>query len=124
MPAIETLHTPDEDEAFWRDQVLTTCTVLGAFRDEELVGVIAFGSGRIEHLYVAPTHQRSGIGGVLLTQAMEAQDELFLWTFQANETARTFYERFGFRVEKETDGAGNEEREPDVLYRWTRDTGP
>jgi hypothetical protein len=31
-----------------------------------------------------------------------------------------FYERHGFRAERETDGARNEEWQPDVLYRWTR----
>ena len=44
-------------------------------------------------------------------------------TFQeallAREDAR-FYEHHGFRIERETDGAGNEERQPDALYFWER----
>jgi GNAT superfamily N-acetyltransferase len=43
---------------------------------------------------------------------------LELWTFQVNESARRFYERHGFTEVEHTDGAGNEEREPDVRYAW------
>lgn len=45
-------------------------------------------------------------------------DGLQLWTFQVNGPARRFYERHGFAAVEETDGAGNEEREPDVRYVW------
>jgi len=34
-------------------------------------------------------------------------------------TAR-FYEARGFALVRETDGSGNEEKEPDALYLWTR----
>ncbi len=37
---------------------------------------------------------------------------------QRNNRARAFYERHGFRVARMTDGADNEEREPDILYVW------
>ena len=39
-----------------------------------------------------------------------------LWTFQRNTGARRFYERNGFIAVELTDGASNEEREPDVRY--------
>ena len=45
---------------------------------------------------------------------------LHLWTFQRNAQARRFYEARSFALVKETDGAGNEEKEPDALYLWTR----
>jgi hypothetical protein len=38
--------------------------------------------------------------------------------FQRNMPARAFYEARGLRVVEATDGAANEEREPDVRYRW------
>ena len=44
---------------------------------------------------------------------------LQLWMFQVNEPARRFYERHGFVAEQFTDGAGNEERAPDVRYHWS-----
>ena len=45
---------------------------------------------------------------------------LHLWTFQRNAQARRFYEARGFALVKETDGAANEEKEPDALYLWKR----
>lgn len=39
-----------------------------------------------------------------------------LYTFQAHRSARRFYERHGFVAIELTDGSGNEERIPDVLY--------
>ncbi len=47
-------------------------------------------------------------------------DEIRLWTFQRNMPARRFCERHGFMAERQTDGARNEEREPDMLYYWER----
>jgi hypothetical protein len=38
--------------------------------------------------------------------------------FQRNIRARRFYESRGFHLVEETDGAANEEREPDARYRW------
>ena len=55
---------------------------------------------------------------MLLEVAKGRGSSLSLWTFQRNEPARRFYEQRGFVAVKETDGSGNEEREPDVLYRW------
>jgi len=43
---------------------------------------------------------------------------LELWCFQANERARRFYEARGFSPIRFTEGADNEERMPDVRYRW------
>jgi hypothetical protein len=43
-----------------------------------------------------------------------------LWTFQRNAQARRFYEARGFACIEETDGAGNEEKEADARYLWTR----
>jgi putative acetyltransferase len=39
--------------------------------------------------------------------------------FQANERARRFYEKRGCVPVEFTDGSGNEEKTPDVRYRWT-----
>jgi hypothetical protein len=48
------------------------------------------------------------------------RNSLELWCFQANSRARRFYEARGFHAILFTDGAGNEERTPDVRYRWER----
>lgn len=48
-----------------------------------------------------------------------SRGELSLYTFQRNSAARAFYEGHGFVAEAYDDGSRNEEKEPDVLYRWT-----
>jgi GNAT superfamily N-acetyltransferase len=120
LPWLAGLHTPEEDAWFYRERVFAACEVWGAFGAEALVGVVAFRPGWIDQLYVLRAAQRGGIGTALLRAAQEAQDRLSLWTFQRNTPARRFYEARGFRPIRETDGAGNEEKEPDVLYLWTR----
>lgn len=121
LPWLAGLHTPDEDLAFFRDRVFTTCELWGARDGGLLVGMIAFRAGWIDHLYVLPTAQRRGIGGALLALAKSGSPGLMLWTFQRNLPARRFYEWHGFRPIRETDGNDNEEREPDVLYGWQVD---
>jgi putative acetyltransferase len=118
LPSLAGIHTPAEDRAFFREQVFPTCQVWGAFEDSVLIGVVAFRPGWLDHLYILPVSQGRGIGSALLNVAMAAEPELQLWTFQQNEGARAFYERRGFTLVRMTDGAENEEREPDVLYRW------
>ncbi len=120
LPALAGLHTPEEYRAFYRTQVFTTCQVWGAEKQSKLVGIIAFREGWIDQLYVLPDAQGRGIGGELLEIAQEAFPVLSLWTFQRNARARRFYELNGFAASRETDGSGNEEKEPDVLYRWER----
>ena len=120
LPWLVGLHTPAEDRAFYRDQVFRACEVWGAERQGKLVGIIAFRRDWVDQLYVLPDAQRSGVGGTLLEIAQQAFPRLDLWTFQRNLPARRFYEANGFVAVRETDGSGNEEKEPDVLYRWER----
>ena len=66
-----------------------------------------------------PDRRGRGIGDRLVEFAKERQPTgLQLWTFQVNLAAQRFYERNGFVAVERTDGAGNEEREPDVRYVW------
>jgi putative acetyltransferase len=117
LPWLAGLHTPDEDRAYFRNKVFRECEVWGAV-DTDIVGIIAFRPEWVDQLYVLPAHQGRGIGSALLGVAKSASASLSLWTFQQNRQARRFYEAHGFTAVRETDGNGNEEREPDVLYRW------
>jgi putative acetyltransferase len=85
-----------------------------------LAGIIAFREDWVDQLYVLPAAQNRGVGSKLLSVAQTAFPQLSLWTFQRNTGARRFYEARGFLVVELTDGAGNDEKEPDVLYRWSR----
>lgn len=119
LPTLTGLHTPEEDRWFFRERMFTTCELWGSFDDQQLVGIIAFREGWIDQLYVLPSAQRRGIGTALLQIAKERFPSLSLWTFQRNTNARRFYEGHGFVRVEETDGSGNEEKEPDVLYAWS-----
>ena len=120
LPWLAGLHTPAEDRAFYRNQVFKSCDVWGAERQSKLVGIIAFRQDWIDQLYVLPDAQGHGVGSDLLQVAQDAFPSLTLWTFQRNLRARRFYEANGFVAVRETNGAANEEKEPDVLYRWAR----
>jgi len=71
----------------------------------------------LAHIFAHPPGR--GVGSALLQQAKERRPGGFRpWVFQRNEGARRFYERHGLRLAALTDGAGNEEREPDARYEW------
>ena len=56
---------------------------------------------------------------VLMAVAKQQRaDGLQLWTFEANQRARRFYERHGFVATGSTEG-DNEEGAPDVRYEWS-----
>jgi hypothetical protein len=59
----------------------------------------------------------------LLDVAKRASQRLQLWTFQRSARARRFYEARSFALVEQTDGAGNEEKEPDARYLWTCGSG-
>ncbi len=120
LPTLKGLHTPEEDRWFFRERVFGACEVWGAFEGCGMTGIIAFRKDWIDQLYVLPDAQGQGVGTALLQRAQGAFDRLQLWTFQRNIAARRFYEARGFVLVRETDGSGNEEKEPDALYIWTR----
>ena len=123
LPWLAGLHTPEEDRWFYRERVFTTCEVWGAYAVDEMIGIVAFRRDWVDQLYVLRKAQRGGIGTALLRIAQKSHDRLSLWTFQRNAPARRFYEARGFRLIRETDGAGNEEKEPDALYLRTGEAG-
>jgi putative acetyltransferase len=119
MPYLPHLYTPEEEIKFFRDDVLQSCNVWVA-ESNKILGFCAFKKDWVDHLYISPEYQGRNIGKSLLMKAMEANEQLYLWTFQKNTLARNFYERQGFKLLKMTDGKDNEEKEPDALYRWQR----
>ena len=121
IPGYDTsLHTAEEDRAFYRDQVMVDDELWGVLEGQALQGFVALKPGWIDHLYVDPAMHRQGIGTALVKFAQTLHPELRLYTFQSNANARAFYEKLGFRIEEMTDGTRNEERMPDITYHWTR----
>ncbi len=119
LPTIRLVHTDDEVLGWVRDHVVSDLETWVADEGGAVLGTIALAPGWIEHLYVRPDRLGEGIGRRLLDLAKgRAGGPLELWAFQVNDRARRFYERNGFVLAELTDGGGNEEREPDVRYRW------
>ncbi|HKE50210.1 MAG TPA: GNAT family N-acetyltransferase [Actinomycetes bacterium] len=119
MPWLPVLQPLDDVVAYMAGTVLVHQQVWVAEANGEPVGFAAVGGDMLNHLYIAPEWQGRGVGGALLEAARSGRDRLELWVFQRNRRARTFYERRGFVLVKQTDGAGNQERTPDALYAWT-----
>jgi len=118
LPWLAGLHTPDEDQAYFSGLVFDQCEAWGAWEGNILLGFIALRDGWVDHLYVLPEAQGQGVGSRLMELAKLRYANLRLWTFQRNDRARRFYERRGFVAVEQTDGARNQEREPDVQYHW------
>jgi len=119
LPTVHVAHTDDEVRGWVRDHLIPATECWVAADGPEVIGMLALSPGWIEQLYVAPHRRGEGIGRGLLDLAKDrAEGPLDLWTFQVNAPARRFYERQGFVEVELTDGAANEEREPDVRYRW------
>ncbi len=123
MPFAPSAHTDDEDRGWVRDTLVPSGTVTVAVADGAVAGVLALSAQAgvcwIDQLSVHPTQVARGIGRRLLMHALATlKQPVQLYTFQANHHARAFYERHGFHAVAFSDGAGNEEHCPDVLYRW------
>ena len=113
-------HTDDDVRTWFASIVLVDHEVWVAEAAGRIVGIMVLRGESLDQLYVGPAAQRRGIGRRLLEHAKARRRRLRLFTFAANEPARAFYERHGFRAIAFGDGTTNEETAPDVLYEWTR----
>ena len=83
--------------------------------------ILALQGEEVRQLYTRPDRIGRGAGTQLIEAAKSSGvAALELGCFQANTRARRFYEARGFHAIRFTDGADNEERTPDVRYRWER----
>ena len=114
------LHTVEEDRGFIADVVLRQCKVTVADSAGRIASFLARDGEEIRPLHTHPDFIGAGAGSLLLDAAKASAAALELWCFQANTGARRFYERHGFRTIRFTAGRDNEEKMPDVLYRWQR----
>jgi GNAT superfamily N-acetyltransferase len=123
LPTVRRAHS-DEDVRGWiRHELIPAQETWVAEADGDIVGMMALHGRWLEQLYLRPSWHGRGVGDSFVEMAKTRRpDGLELWTFQVNEPARRFYERHGFVPVEYTDGAGNEEREPDIRYVWPAKT--
>ena len=123
LAEVPVVHDDGAVRRWMADEVVGRTDMWVADVDGVVAGLMVLGHERdgdwIEHLYLDPAWVGRGLGDRFIELAKRrCSVGLQLWTFQSNERARRFYERHGFAAEQFTDGAGNEERAPDVRYRW------
>ncbi|MET9773752.1 GNAT family N-acetyltransferase [Streptomyces sp. NPDC006367] len=120
LPAVVRPRADDEVRDYFRHVLVPRCeTWVAQAADGGVVGVMVLEDDELAQLYLAPEWRGRGIGDRFVALAKErCPGGLWLWTFQVNTPAHRFYERHGFRAVEWTDGARNEEREPDVRYVW------
>lgn len=123
LPFAPMAHTEQEARE-WIANVLIPGGGLYVAEDKDhVVAILAISRGEsgssIDQLYLRPGHTGQGIGRQLLRIAHAGlTPPVRLYCFQANAGARRFYERHGYQAVGFTDGEGNEEQCPDVLYEW------
>ena len=113
------LHTLDSYRWFVASRMLKECAVTVAEDDTGIVAFLALQREEIRQLYTRPDRIGRGAGTLLIEYAKSSGlAALELWCFQANARARRFYGARGFHAIRFTDGGDNEERTPDIRYRW------
>ena len=113
------LHTVEENRVFISNVIFEECEVTVAEDETGIVAFLALRGEEVRLLYTRPDRIGMGAGTQLIDAAKATElGALELWCFQANERARRFYEARGFHAIRFTDGAQNEERMPDIRYRW------
>ena len=116
------IHSDSAVQQWIQDVLIPTSQVWLVEHEGVIIGMMAIaekqGINWIEQLYVLPKEVGQGVGSFLITKAKALQLPLRLHTFQENLNARRFYEKHTFKILEFTDGSGNEEHCPDMLYEW------
>ena len=97
-------------DGFW------AATMKGVFSGSIAIDGKDFGNTgvRLRWFIADPRHHRKGIGSALMKRAIDfcreqGHHQVYLWTFQGLDAARSIYERVGFRLSEEHD-----------VYQWGR----
>jgi len=69
--------------------------------EDAVAGFIALIGNEVGAIFVHPKLQGRGIGRALMDHAAGLRDSLYLDVFKENAVGRLFYDRYGFRLERE-----------------------
>ena len=122
MAYLPDIRTVDETKRWMAETIFTDFRVWVAERGPEIAGFLALAGRHVEYLYIAPGHQRQGIGDKLLAKAKRLSPEgLELYVFAKNTPAQAFYGARGFVCVAEL--VIPEEEERGYQFVWTPDGG-
>ncbi|MEL7116215.1 MAG: GNAT family N-acetyltransferase [Pseudomonadota bacterium] len=119
-PWMPVLHQEPEDLKFMRHLIddFEVTVIRGVMGGPQ--GFLARDGQIIHALYMRRGMRGRRYGKTLLDRVKGIEPRLELWTFQQNERARKFYAREAFQEVEMTDGAGNDEKLPDVRMVWEK----
>jgi GNAT superfamily N-acetyltransferase len=113
------IHTSEQVAKWFAEVLLPDAQTWVALDDGRIVAVLTLDGDDLDQLYVDPDAAGQGVGSTLVDLAKDLRPGgLALWVFQRNVRAQAFYTAHGFTEVRRTDGAANEEREPDVRMVW------
>jgi len=123
LPQVPVVHRAPEVRRWMADDVIGHADMWVAEVDGVIAGLMVLSherdGGWVDQMYLDPSWVGRGLGDRFVELARRrCPGGLQLWTFQSNGPARRFWQRHGFTEQESTDGRGNEERTPDVRYRW------
>lgn len=112
----------EEMRAYWNEALGEPDRVfLVAERDGTVVGFAGISPGWLRNLFVNPGEWGSGIGATLHDEAVEllrgSNGGVLLWVLEANDRARAFYERRGWRPDGGRQQAEHPPHPPELRYR-------
>ncbi|GAA2248572.1 GNAT family N-acetyltransferase [Streptomyces amakusaensis] len=120
LPTVRRAHTEDDVREWFARVLVPQYETWVAVTETGVAGVLVLHGEELKQLYLDPRWRGRGLGDRFIALAKhERPAGLSLWTFQVNAPARRFYERHGFTEAGRTDGARNDEREPDIHYLWS-----
>lgn len=124
LPTVRRGHDDAHVHGLFADVVVPRYETWVADDGGTVVGLMVLDDGQeLEQLYLDPSWRGRGLGDRFVDLAKRRRPTgLALWTFQVNTAAQRFYRRHGFVEVERTDGAANEEREPDVRFVWSPET--
>lgn len=120
IPFAPLVHSDEAIQQWVHDLLIPNSQVWVVEQNDVILGMMAIVEKQkvnwIEQLYVLPQVTGQGVGSLLIAKAKSLNLPIRLRTFQENLGARRFYERHGFKIIEFSDGSGNEEHCPDILY--------
>lgn len=75
-----------------------------------IIGFISMIGNEIGGLFVSPEHHSKGIGTSLVNHIKEFHKELEVEVFKLNKIGKPFYEKYGFKVFKEYNHEGSNQK--------------